>query len=306
MSVILELAVGEGPGQVSLPDAERLVAAAQASGIDAIRLVDRAGGVPTLDPSVVGAYLAGEYRRISYLVDVATTHNAPYNLARRVLSIDRATGGRVGLTLRTGVGDEVSDPAAPRPDSADSDSASRWAEYAEILAALWKSFPAEALRGDQAAGIVADDALIRPIGHDGVFYRVAGPLDGPSSPQGRPVLLADNADAVGWDRIAGVADAVIVDHAGIGDAESALADALARAGRPRREVAILSRIGIDDPDTVRAALASSTVSGVVLAAHEGVDDTISTLEDIVRKSDRTTPQYLRETLGLPAAEEYVR
>lgn len=293
VSTILELAVGEGPGQISLPDAERLVAAAQASGIDAIRLVDRSAGTPTLDPSVVGAYLAGEYRQISYLIDVATTHNAPYNLARRVLSIDRATGGRVGLTLRTGVGDEVSDPATPVPDAAEPDSASRWVEYAQILLALWNSFPAEALRGDQAAGIVADDTLIRPIGHDGTYYRVAGPLDGPSSPQGRPVLLADDADAVGWRRIAGVADAVIVDQA-------------ARLGRPRREVAVLSRIGIDDPDTVRQALASSTISGVVLVPHGSVDNTITAIGDVARRPDKSAPQHLREALGLPALEESVR
>lgn len=293
VSTILELAVGEGPDQVSLPDAERLVSAAQSSGIDAIRLVDRSAGTPTLDPSVVGAYLAGEYRQISYLIDVATTHNAPYNLARRVLSIDRATGGRVGLTLRTGVGDEVSNPAAPDPDGAEADSASRWAEYAQILVALWNSFPAEALRGDQAAGIVADDLLIRPIGHDGTYYRVAGPLDGPSSPQGRPVLLADDSDALGWDRIGGVADAVIVDHA-------------ARVGRPPREVAVLSRIGIDDPDTVRQALASSTISGVVLVPHGSVDDTITAIGNLVRRPDSTAPQHLRETLGLPALEESVR
>ena len=77
-----------------------------------------------------------------------------------------------------------------------------------MLTRLWESFPREALIGDQETRLVVDDALIRPIDHDGRFYRVAGPLDGPSSVQGRPVLAA--ADRAALDDAAAVAGSVIV------------------------------------------------------------------------------------------------
>lgn len=304
MSVILELAIGEAPGQTRLADAEPLVAAAQHAGAVGIRLVDQRDGLPTLDPSTVGAYLAGEYHEINYLIDAATTHNAPYNLARRVLSFDRATGGRVGVGLRPGAGDEVSDAATP--DAKATDPAARWSEYARILTALWESFPAEALVGDQAAGIVADDSLITPIDHDGAFYRVAGPLDGPSSVQGRPVLYSADVEELGWRRIAAVADAVILDHAIVAGADLALTAALEEIRRPRREIALLARLDVGDADPLRQALTSTTVDGVVIVHHDDPEETVYVIRAVVPRFTHTAPRHLREALGLPVHEESLR
>jgi alkanesulfonate monooxygenase SsuD/methylene tetrahydromethanopterin reductase-like flavin-dependent oxidoreductase (luciferase family) len=184
--VLLALAVGEptsrpgdGPTLVSLADAGAIAAVAEEVAVTAIRLVDGVTAGHTLDPTVVSAYLAGIHDGLGYVADVATTHNAPYNVARRVLSLDRATGGRVGVALRAGDGDEVSEATVPDPTA--TDPAQRWVEYARVLTRLWESFPREALIGDQETGVVVEDALIEPISHDGAFYRVAGPLDGPSS-----------------------------------------------------------------------------------------------------------------------------
>ncbi|MGW0036587.1 LLM class flavin-dependent oxidoreductase [Gordonia sp. NPDC003376] len=313
MSVILELAVGDAAGQTSPADAEKLVAAAQDAATTAIRLVGEADGIAALDPSVIGAYLAGEYPRIGYLIDAATTHNAPYNLARRVLSVDRATGGRVGLVLHPGDGDEVSDAAAPEPHTSGpaADRAARWAEYAQIVTALWESFPATALLGDQAAGIVADDSLIRPIDHDGAFYRVAGPLDGPSSPQGRPVLVAADTGRLGWDRVVDVADAVIVDHTEVDAAELALTTALERIDRSRRDVALLARVDlaradIATADLVRRVSASAAVDGVVVIHRDDIDATIDVIGSITRRSTSSEPRHLRDALGLPHRQDTLR
>jgi alkanesulfonate monooxygenase SsuD/methylene tetrahydromethanopterin reductase-like flavin-dependent oxidoreductase (luciferase family) len=212
---VVQLAVG--PGALSLADADTVAGVAREAGV-VLRLV--AGH---LDPTVVAGYLAGRHPGLELLVDIPTTHNAPYNTARRVLSLDRATGGRVGVVLRTGDGDDVSDAVAP--DRTATDRAERWAEYASILTRLWESFPREALVGDQENAVVADDTLIRPISHTGRFYRVAGPLDGPSSVRGRPEIAAADPevrDSPWADLVLDVLD-VLDDEAAPGDLDEILA-----------------------------------------------------------------------------------
>ncbi len=192
--IVLELAVGrlvdahgrgpDSPLVAGLTDVVRIAQVAEAAGVAGLRLLDAVPGFAVLDPTVVVSFLAGRTSELGYLPDVPTTHHAPYNLARRILSIDRATGGRAGLVLRPGEGDEVT--SAVVPDVSARDPKQRWCEYAEILRRLWDSFPADALVGDQKSGIFVRDELIHPAGFDGRFYRVSGPLDGPSSVQGRP------------------------------------------------------------------------------------------------------------------------
>ncbi|MFE2179887.1 hypothetical protein ACFXB5_04615, partial [Streptomyces sp. NPDC059455] len=108
-TIVLDLAVGSS---LSVADAIEIAAAARDTGVTAVRLLD-GGPDDVLDPTVVAAHLAGRFPESHWIVDAPTTHNAPYNLARRVLSLDRATAGRSGLALRAGDGDEVSEATAP-------------------------------------------------------------------------------------------------------------------------------------------------------------------------------------------------
>ena len=294
MKVFVELAVGTAPSQVSLAEADAIVAVAQDAGVTAIRLVDHRGGYRTLDPSVVAAHLAGKYADIGWVIDAPTTHNAPYNLARRVLSLDRATGGRAGVVLLAGTGDEVSDAAAPDRDA--TDSADRWLEYAHVLTQLWESFPAAALLGDQENAIVADAGLIRPIDFDGRFYRVAGPLDGPSSVQGRPLLIATEPATIGWPRVATLADAVIVDRNQIDSAAVELVTALHSVGRRRDAVALLARVS----DT--RAIPAHGIEGIVLAIDGGAPEILAAVRGLVPQSSAGRGDTLRTELELPVPE----
>jgi hypothetical protein len=94
--------------------------------------------------------------------------------------------------------------------------------------------------------VVVDDTLIAAIDHEGAFYRVAGPLDGPSSVQGRPVVVADLDGTGGLDAaaVAASADVVVVDRDRAAGADAALTEALGRAGRSRRDVALLGRVEV--------------------------------------------------------------
>ncbi|GAB7069973.1 LLM class flavin-dependent oxidoreductase [Mycobacterium hodleri] len=295
LKVVVELAVGDAPSHVSLADAGAIAAAAERSGVTAIRLVDHVGENGAVDPSVIAAHLAGRYADIGWLIDTPTTHNAPYNVARRVLSIDRATGGRAGVVLLPGVGDEVSDAADPDP--AATDPADRWEEYARILIRLWESFPAAALVGDQEGAVVADDTLIRPVDFDGRFYRVAGPLDGPSSVQGRPVLVATQPASLGWSRVASVADVVIVDGNEIDCAGVELEAALDAMGRSRDDVALLARI--DSPDAVPKL---AGVDGIVVAIDGGAPAILDAIRAVAPRTSPGRRPTLRAELAVPHPE----
>lgn len=245
--VILDLAVSTAapcaPWLTDTAVAAEVAEAAEAAGVTALRILGEVPDATALDATVLAAHLAGRTSRLGYIADVRTSHHAPYNLARRLLSLDRATGGLAGLALRPGDGDEVSSAVAPDPDA--SDPAHRWQEYASVLARLWESFPAEALVGDQESGVFVRDELITPVAHEGSFYRVNGALDGPSSVQGRPVHVVADTDLLSWDQVAGVADVVVVDRDRTPGAEQALSGALRRVGRDRSDVALIGRIVVD-------------------------------------------------------------
>ncbi|GAA3969409.1 LLM class flavin-dependent oxidoreductase [Gordonia caeni] len=308
MSVFIEIAVGTGPGQITPAEADTVAERAAVTGTAGLRLVDEAWGVPAIDPTVAGAYLAGRHPALNYLVDAPTTGNAPYNLARRVASFDRATGGRSGLVLRAGGGDEISDAVAPETEPATEtgpEPADRWAEYASILSALWRSFPADALLGNQSAAIVVDGDLVKPIDHRGQRYRVAGPLDGPPSPAGPPPLVAADPELLGWTRIAAVADAVIVDAGQLEQARTELPAALELVDRSAAEVALLVRVDandidrIGDPADLPQWAVTAGASGVILSGAGDVPALLELLRRIAAPVTRSAT--LRDALGLATA-----
>ena len=72
------------------------------------------GGGPVLDPGILAGILTADLRGPGtpgtvtrpagappwLIITASTSRNAPYNLARRIQSLNRITGGRVGLFLR--------------------------------------------------------------------------------------------------------------------------------------------------------------------------------------------------------------
>ncbi|PTT69913.1 hypothetical protein [Arthrobacter sp. HMWF013] len=204
----------EFPGAPA-PDAEAartVVAAARAAAAVAtarsvpLLLPETAdGGGPGLDPSVLAGILAadliaphtsGTVRRPAgapprLIVAASSSRNAPYNLARRIQSLNRITCGQVGLFLRADGLDPVTSAAPSSPPTIADSHARLLAEYVEVLRRLWVSFPEEALVGDRDTGRFADPRSLVPASFAGEVYSVAGALNVPLPSAHRTLLLTD-------------------------------------------------------------------------------------------------------------------
>lgn len=183
---------------------------------DAIFLADNPGlpeGIESrpfqsLEPTVVLATIAAATRHIGLIATASTSYNEPYNIARRFASLDHLSGGRAGWNIvttaepRTGAnfGRAEQTPHAVRYEKA--------IEFADVVSALWDSWEEDAFIGDQEAGRLIDLGRIHRTDHKGTYFSVAGPLNVPRTPQGRPVFVQAGGSDHGMELAARHADLV--------------------------------------------------------------------------------------------------
>jgi FMN-dependent oxidoreductase (nitrilotriacetate monooxygenase family) len=200
----------------------------------------RPGG--SLEPTVLLTALAAVTSHIGLIATASTTYNDPYNLARRFASLDHISGGRAGWNIVT-----TASKAAARNFGLDDNPThreryQRAAEFTDVSLALWDSWEDDAQIGDKAAGIFADPAKIHPVDYQGEYFQVAGPLNVPRSPQGRPLLVQAGSSEDGREFAARYAEAVFTAQQTLAEAQEFYADLKARArrlGRNPDEIKIL-------------------------------------------------------------------
>jgi FMN-dependent oxidoreductase (nitrilotriacetate monooxygenase family) len=77
-----------------------------------------------------------------------------------------------------------------------------------VVTGLWDSWSDDAVLDDRASGEYARDGSIRAVNHVGPHYQVAGPLNIPRGPQGRPVFVQAGSSDTGRRFAARYAEAV--------------------------------------------------------------------------------------------------
>lgn len=214
---------------------------------DALAIGDGIGHVARngLEPITTIAAIAGVTERIGLIGTASTTYTEPFNLARQFSSLDHITGGRVGWNIVTSwvqgagpnFGHDRQIEHAERYDRA--------FEFVDVVTKLWDSWADDAVLDDRENGVFADTGRIRAINHEGRYRKVAGPLNIPRSPQGRPVFVQAGSSTSGR-RFAGQhAEAVFTAHLEKATAVEFYSDiktqALA-AGRRRDQILILPGI----------------------------------------------------------------
>jgi FMN-dependent oxidoreductase (nitrilotriacetate monooxygenase family) len=209
-----------------------------------------------LEPITALGALAGATSRIGLIATASTSYTEPFNLARQFASLDHISNGRVGWNIVTSW---LAAAARNYSDDSPISHADRYAradEFVAVVKALWDSWADDAVLDDREAGRYARRDRIRPINHQGPHYSVAGPMNMPRCPQGRPVLVQAGSSDTGRDFAARHAEAVFTAQMEKSAAQAFYADLKGRvtaAGRPTDQALILPGLSPLIADTEAAA-----------------------------------------------------
>jgi FMN-dependent oxidoreductase (nitrilotriacetate monooxygenase family) len=195
-----------------------------------------------LEPITVLAAVAVATQRIGLVATCSTTYTEPFNLARQFASIDHISNGRAAWNIVTSWLATAAENFGGEGQVSHADRYARGEEFMTVVKALWDSWAEDALVDDRAGGVYAKADRIRPINHRGDFYKVAGPLNMPRCPQGRPVLVQAGSSDTGRRFAARHAEAVFTAHMAKETAQEFYADLkrlAAEEGRAADQVLIL-------------------------------------------------------------------
>ncbi|XKH52555.1 LLM class flavin-dependent oxidoreductase [Citricoccus nitrophenolicus] len=225
-----------------------------------------------LDPIVLLTAVAAATERIGVIATASTSYNHPYNLARRISSLDHVSGGRAAWNAVTTAGDAAARNFGQDGAAFHSDRYRRADEFVEVVTRLWGSWEPDAV--ERADGT---RDLVHPVEHRGEFFSVEGAGTLPLTPQGRPVIVQAGSSEGGRNLGAKHADAIFT-------TQTTLEDGVAFSRDMKRRAAGFGR----DPESLKIMPGLSTVIG-------------STEEEAHRKADELDSHLsLDQELGLIA------
>jgi N-acetyl-S-(2-succino)cysteine monooxygenase len=160
------------------------------------------------DPLELLSGVAAATEQVGLIATVSTTYNYPWEVARRVATLDFLSEGRAGWNIVTTVepaaagnfGDQPHPPAADRYDRA--------GEFVEVVLRLWDAWEDGAAVLSRESGQWADPARLHPPRFHGRYFDVNSYLPFPRSPQGHPFLTQAGSSPPGIALAARYADAV--------------------------------------------------------------------------------------------------
>ena len=165
-----------------------------------------------LEPLTALSAIAMATNRIGLIGTASTTHTEPFNLARQFASLDHISNGRAAWNVVTSFSNAGSRNFNNTGRLAHADRYARGDEFVEVVKKLWDSWRDDAVIDDRAGGTYYVKERVRPVDHHGVHYHVAGPLNLPRGPQGRPVLVQAGSSEAGKNFAAKHAEAVFTAH----------------------------------------------------------------------------------------------
>lgn len=194
-----------------------------------------------LEPLTLMAALAVSTSRIGLGATASTTYGDPWSTARAFASIDHISHGRAAWNAVT----TANASAGANFGMAHPNHAHRYErahEFIDVVLKLWDAWDDDALVADRASGLYIDPAKLRPIDHEGTFFKVKGPVNIGRSPQGRPVILQAGGSEPGQALAARTAEVVFSVVQDLGEAKAAYASVkglLPSFGRSADELTVL-------------------------------------------------------------------
>ena len=181
-----------------------------------------------IEPFSLMVALSQHTRHLGLVCTATTSFEQPYSLARRFASLDVASGGRAGWNLITSSNRKEADSFGADDLAPKTERFARAKEFAHVVRGLWNSFGDGAFLRNKASGVFLDRDKLNILDHHGAFFRVRGPLNVPSSPQGEPVMVQAGASEAGRELAAEMAEVIFGAQQVLGDAQAFYADVKGR------------------------------------------------------------------------------
>lgn len=161
-----------------------------------------------MDPITVLGALAATTRHIGLIATASTSYNEPFNLARRLATLDHLSAGRAAWNVVTTFVPDVAANFGNAPLPPHEQRYARAEEFVDVVLGLWDTWEEGAFVGDKVTGEFARRDRVHALAHEGRLFSVRGPSTLPRTPQGRPVLFQAGASEHGRALAARAADVV--------------------------------------------------------------------------------------------------
>jgi FMN-dependent oxidoreductase (nitrilotriacetate monooxygenase family) len=212
-----------------------------------------------LEPLTLLSAVAVHTEHIGLVGTITTSYNEPFNVARRLSSLDHISAGRAGWNVVTS-GDAGTAGNYSRDEHYDyATRYGRGLEHVRVAQGLWDSYESDAFPRDKDAGVFLDRSKQHPLEHRGEYFSsVVGPLNLERSPQGQPVIFQAGDSEEGRDLGASIAEAIFTHAQTLEQAQAFRAELRARAaakGRNPDHVLVMPGISVIIADTDEQARA---------------------------------------------------
>ncbi|HDS1794937.1 LLM class flavin-dependent oxidoreductase [Pseudomonas putida] len=188
-----------------------------------------------LEPLTLLSALAVTTRHIGLVGTLTTSYNEPFNVARRLASLDLISKGRAGWNVVTS-GDAGTAGNYGRDEHYDYDTRyARAQEHVAVVQGLWHSYEDGAFPRNRATGQFLDPSRMHALNHKGEHFSVVGPLNIQRSPQGQPVNFQAGDSQQGRELGAATADVIFTHAASIEQGQAFYRDVKDRAARLGRD-----------------------------------------------------------------------
>ncbi|MGQ4513187.1 NtaA/DmoA family FMN-dependent monooxygenase [Streptomyces sp. DW26H14] len=234
----------------------RLAQAAEHALFDALFIVDSqfinhtypAHYLNRLEPLTLLSAVATHTTHLGLVGTASSTYNSPFNLARRLASLDHISGGRAGWNVVTSFDTGTSKNFGLDEHLDYTTRYGRALEFVEVARGLWDSYEDGAFPADVEHNRFLDPGKLHELNHTGEHFKVAGPLNISRSPQGQPVIFQAGVSEEGRDLAARVAEGVYAPGGPLEQAQAYYSDLKKRTAAHGR-----------DPDHIKIFIHGSPV-----------------------------------------------
>jgi FMN-dependent oxidoreductase (nitrilotriacetate monooxygenase family) len=205
-----------------------------------------------LEPLTLLSALAVATEHIGLVGTLTTSYNDPFNIARRLASLDLISGGRAGWNVVTS-GDAGAAGNFSRDEHYDYDTRyARGLEFVRVAQGLWDSYEDDAFPRDRQTRTFLDPTRQHGLNHRGHHFSVVGPLNVSRSKQGQPVIFQAGDSEQGRDLGATVGEGIFTHAPSIEAGQAFYADIKSRAaakGRNPDDIVVMPGITVFVGDT---------------------------------------------------------